>query len=928
MKKQPRNPNPTVPPNRRGAVKIPVPSALALLLAALPPLAGQETPAPQSPSPSDDEIVTLSVFEVTDSRDVGYHASTTLAGTGTGEDLKNIPMSVDVLTKEFLEDIGATDIYEASRYALGGEFSPNDGDATSGPDLRSFSFRGFRTAWQTRDFFIWQLPADGYSYERLDFMRGPNAVLAGDAEPGGVMNINTKRAHWKNRTTLGARVGSWGRYRGTLDWNRAVTKNWAIRLNAVYDEKESWKDWVGDTRKSALLSTTFKLSRMTQLRFSGEYGKLDSHPGFSLPREQYSVWEAAGSPAHTRYSAGGSAYGTNRMGTNAATPGYWYIYDNAAKQLRDWNGMGQTNLPSGNNSKPLIDESIYPRDLQLTGPDTYNNREYWTVTAWFEHRFTHDLTFELAYNYQTYTRNGLLPNGINYLHRDPNPLLPDNITPNPHFGDTYADYRWQKSWTKFAGHSYRAALVYDWDRLSWTKQRFHLGIGARSESSDRWTSAEIWDNPAALANHTITSKYLYRRIYVSDARAPGALRFDGLIDDPDGTGVVSYFAPTVNMDATKTFMSYGQLSASGEYFGGIIRSTLGVRRDYAKNKTHEALLDEVTRIYAYDPASPERTTLDVNNTSVMAGIIYNWWKPLSFTFNYSQSYRPASQPVFLIDGNNPPPRLGTGKEVGIRYSALNDRLSISACLYDITQENNVISFTSFNINPLTQINAIWNDTVINTLHPGWINNDLPGEDNDRREMESVRGRGFEAAVHLNLTRGWAFRASYGLADNETSETAVLTRAYIERNMPQWEAMAASDPAIANSIGDRIDNLKEFLKGQVPGSKSLRVSRHTANMFTRYAFRHGRLKGLSLGGGLNYRSGVILYYDGDKNPVRGTGGTLVNLMAGYAFKAGRTQWNLTLNINNALNHITIRQLSAASASYADPRSWSLNTSVTF
>ncbi|MDR2674397.1 MAG: hypothetical protein LBC18_05895, partial [Opitutaceae bacterium] len=781
----------------------------------------QQTPAAPAVAVAD-EIVTLSVFEVTDTRDVGYHASTTLAGTGTGEDLKNIPMSVDVLTKEFLEDIGATDIYEASRYALGGEFNPNDGDATSGPDLRSFSFRGFRTAWQTRDFFIWSLPADGYSYERLDFMRGPNAVLAGDAEPGGVMNINTKRAHWKNRATLGARVGSWGRYRGTLDWNRAITKNWAIRLNAVHAENGSWKDWVNDERKSVHLTTTLKLGRNTQLRLEGEIGRLEQRPAFSLPRESYSDWERAGLPSFIRYSDGGTEYGTSRLGSASATA-VWWVYDSVTKKLNNWNGMGQTNGPSttSNASKPVSDERIHPRDMQLAGPDMHLDRDYHTYTGWFEHRFTRSLTLELAYNYQTYTRTGLLA-GVSELRRDPNLLLYDGITPNPHYGEAYASISWQDQWQRQDVDSYRAALVYEWDALSWTKQRFHLGFGLRDETMSRVNKQERWVNNSTTASLTGSSTSIARRVYVSDGRNMDALRFGGLLNDPD-TGVITDFVAVGNMDKQHNFVTYGHLAASGEYLDGKIRTVFGIRRDMAKNKIHSAERDAVTGVYAYVPESPERTVLDVYNTSLSAGLIYNWWDPLSLFFNYSESFRPANQAVILINGNPPGPRLGRGKEAGVRLNLLKDRIQVSASVFDITQENYVIELRAASSNPLPAISAIWGDPQIAQLDPEYMNNRLPATANV--DVETNSGRGFELEVFTNITPGWTLQAGYGFVDNEAIATCLMTRAYIEKNMDGWEAMAASDPAIEASIRPELNALKNFMATQIPGSKSLRSNRH-------------------------------------------------------------------------------------------------------
>src|SRR5687768_13628858 len=66
------------------------------------------TPGPASDEPEEEPIM-LSPFEVSSSQDRGYQATQTLAGTRIRTNLADIGGSIQVLTKEFLDDIGATD---------------------------------------------------------------------------------------------------------------------------------------------------------------------------------------------------------------------------------------------------------------------------------------------------------------------------------------------------------------------------------------------------------------------------------------------------------------------------------------------------------------------------------------------------------------------------------------------------------------------------------------------------------------------------------------------------------------------------------------------------------------------------------------------------------------------------------------------------
>ena len=79
-------------------------------LAASLPLGAQTGPAPVS---SEDDTVTMSPFEVSSDRDTGYIATNTLAGSRLNTSLLETPASISVLTKDFLNDIGALNVSQA-----------------------------------------------------------------------------------------------------------------------------------------------------------------------------------------------------------------------------------------------------------------------------------------------------------------------------------------------------------------------------------------------------------------------------------------------------------------------------------------------------------------------------------------------------------------------------------------------------------------------------------------------------------------------------------------------------------------------------------------------------------------------------------------------------------------------------------------------
>jgi outer membrane receptor for monomeric catechols len=70
---------------------------------------------------SSDEVVTLSPFQVTSEGDTGYRAANSLEGSRLNTPLRDTPGSISVFTKDFLDDIAATDLRDILRYDVNSE---------------------------------------------------------------------------------------------------------------------------------------------------------------------------------------------------------------------------------------------------------------------------------------------------------------------------------------------------------------------------------------------------------------------------------------------------------------------------------------------------------------------------------------------------------------------------------------------------------------------------------------------------------------------------------------------------------------------------------------------------------------------------------------------------------------------------------------
>ncbi|MDX2187180.1 MAG: hypothetical protein SFV32_09625 [Opitutaceae bacterium] len=234
---------------------------IAALLSGAPLLVAQQTPTP-TPVPAsnpaatenEEEIIELSPFVIEADKDRGYQATQTLAGTRIRTDLKDVGSSISVITKEFMNDVGGYNNQTVLGYSLNtevsgarGNFSAGNRGGEEGRVLEgSFAnqnantrVRGLTAADNTRNFFLSDIPWDGYNVSRVDLQRGPNAILFGLGSPAGVVNVATNTPTFRNNGNVQIMFDKWGTYRGSLDYNRVlIPKQLAVRFDVVSNNQK------------------------------------------------------------------------------------------------------------------------------------------------------------------------------------------------------------------------------------------------------------------------------------------------------------------------------------------------------------------------------------------------------------------------------------------------------------------------------------------------------------------------------------------------------------------------------------------------------------------------------------------------------------------------------------------------------------------
>lgn len=256
----------------------PVVSVFAALgLASAPALSLAQTQS-APPASVDEERVQLSAFQVTVSADDGYRATNALSGTRFDTSLLELPKPVDVITSEFIADIGALDLGEAVAYAT----SISQANASANDDITgsNFNVRGFNTFTTYRNGFRHFGIIDPINIDRIEIIKGPSSVFSGPIEPGGTINTITKRPSTRASGSLALRYASYDSRRveasatGPLNAARTV----AYRLATAVSHTGYKYDFSGLDKGVVGGAVSWKVSDATNVLFEGQFVNNQSKP--------------------------------------------------------------------------------------------------------------------------------------------------------------------------------------------------------------------------------------------------------------------------------------------------------------------------------------------------------------------------------------------------------------------------------------------------------------------------------------------------------------------------------------------------------------------------------------------------------------------------------------------------------------------------
>ena len=266
------------------------------------------TPLVAQDDDNEDEIFELSPFSVSAESTEGYRATTTLAGTRLNTQLRDLGTAIQVLTDEMFEDTGATDAETILSYSISAEVGGEQGNFSGASDVGTSHsdttegrvnpqsnqrIRGLEPATLTRNYFETDIAFDAYNIEAVTINRGPNSLLFGIGNSGGVIENTTKRAFFGNDfNEVSFRFGSHSSYRGTFDINKELIEGrLAARIAGLKEKKNFRQDPAFEEDERIYLALEGVLAKnensefldQTSLRFNTEHGSIVSNPVNVLP---------------------------------------------------------------------------------------------------------------------------------------------------------------------------------------------------------------------------------------------------------------------------------------------------------------------------------------------------------------------------------------------------------------------------------------------------------------------------------------------------------------------------------------------------------------------------------------------------------------------------------------------------------------------
>lgn len=940
------------------------------------PAAPRTEPALARPAadPAREDTIVMTPFTVATEKDEGFVAAASLAGGRLSTSLKDTPVAYSVLTRDFLDVLALNDTEQAMTWSVGSympivalsAYRYNDNEGGS-----SIMSRGLQTSGTQRNFFLLGLNADTYSQERIDYARGPNALLIGTSGLGGVVNGLTKRARTdKAFNTYGVQFGSWNKHRLTLDFNHPITEKAALRANLLWQDADTWRDLEFDRRKGAHVAATFKPFRRTQIRAEYEYYLQSTIMGRETMSESISGWDGTTTvPLAIDTIANPDAKGIARLGSSTS-PQPRYIPGMDPGTVMNWantwntqGGAANAAVPVGGklalstanlnvNGGPMIDSyyggdalfrlaesgSLFRRPTRETviQPKVPTLEYGFHETALFaEHQPGEHLFFEAAgtlarTDKHVETAASRMGNAV----IDINATLPTGA-PNPNFKQVYSEALASTFYYHYKIREGRVATALVFDDTKFGSFRANVIAGARLVRMDLNADTSVMNRNPDIRRRSVDDNFTYR-FYWNNPTQPLPYPSSVSYVDPIARTTTTYSVSKVTdlrsigtLRASDTAFRYAQAALNTKFFNNRLNLIGGARRDsvvaqnYTGNNTNNTLADypadwDGHTIY-YRPIGPKdyfnlkyqakdaagnitgngafldaaarprdaafrplpqyakdrfrddysAPEVDVRATTYSYGGVFHLTRWASVYANYAESFRPPGAGI-TITGQALPVSTGEGWDAGLRFTLLDGRINASVGKYRGKQIDAAFDNTG---NTRKYANIVDANRVGDQNPNGLNNRGLTQLSTVTFDFSDTQNRGYEIDIVANVTKNWRLTANAGIPTNQSVNPRKDEFAYLAANEPTLRQIVLDAGVVIDANNAATVDLNVPVANRSPDAAAAAAAwnnivafkattdpraittsdqpKFTSNLYTDYRFTRTLLKGLRIGGGVQY-----------------------------------------------------------------------------
>lgn len=768
--------------------------------------------APARPAAA--EVVELSPFTVDTSRDTGYAAENTLAGSRLNARLRDTAGSVSVFTKEFLDDLAITDLQGLLNFTVNSEMDtsawqpgqPGQNPAISGENLLNRTMVRGLAASQGMDYFTSITNMDPYRVGRFDDTRGANSLLFGVGAPGGVLNQSSKTATThRHSANLRYGFGSWERNRSEVDVNRVLVKDrLALSLAALHQENGGWRQFDFQDKRRIFASVTARPTRTVTLQAMGETGRdqgavIKTLPGVDEMLAWYDNRNARGvsavtfapttaAPTAAMIALGvtarnGTSGGQNRRATFIENDGT--IFDAIGTYLTGSYNNAAVRAPDGTPGRTtsaliMTDPLFNPKRGNASGPGSQREQRLHNYTLSADWQPTRKLSLNLAHHVQrtTLTTRTLVGNDPTF-RGEPNRTLGLNGPVNPYAGSLYVEGNWRGDIHFGEYRESRVSATFAFDpEPKWLGR--HRLAAAASTSAQTDTNELSWLSLVGSPFGALASN-ANNRVAVRNYFTEGNL-------DSYRAGDWRHLPKDFTFGGRTYALAFAN-DAAGANNSGMRQDTdsgLAVLQSYLLRDrlvtTFGYRTDRVTVNqfgYYTDPAIGERpdrdpakaTVTHVNaNTRTLGGVFHvTDWFSLIANQSSNVGVPPLARTVFPL-GNLAPLSHGRGEDYGIGLDLLEGRLSARLVRFDAEEQGRITSSGIAGAPGLnTRVMDAFATVLTGTGRPisaaDWAALYKAYTPPANAVASDFVSHGYEARITANLTRSWRLLLNYSYTDS-------------------------------------------------------------------------------------------------------------------------------------------------------------------